>query len=259
MAIAVYPEHSRVLMGGISVDQEVRWLLTEKLFLVRTSRVNPQEDAAGRRLMALATFDSTLEALRYVNAISEDESNHWRDKMWRAVGLDPPGTAESGKVQLVYLGDGEPPQREPISLVPQYPRTVARRGETLSAFDGRMQIQEVEYDDSVTVVRWQIDPLPDVDAAFPELAAALEEDLAGMDDWAIGHFRFKNREALQQHRMRQLALEDSVGTEYSEHPVSAKSGGVGGIKGITAFTPGTPSHAERLIVHWLGSSITLPL
>lgn len=241
------------------MDQEVRWLLTEKLLRVRTGWVEPQEDVARRRLMALATFGSTLEALRYVNTISEDESIQWRDKMWRALGLDPPGTAESGEVQLVYLGDGEPPQHERINLVPQYPRTVAGLRETLSAFDGLMRIEEVEYDDSVTVVRWQIDPLPDVDAAFPQLAAALEEDIAGMDDWAVGHFRLKNHQALQQHRIRQLALEDSFGTEYSEHQVSAKSGGVGGIKGITAFTPGTPSHAERLIVHWLGSSISLPL
>jgi hypothetical protein len=241
------------------VDQEVRWLLTEKLLHIRTGRKNPQEDVARRRLMALATFSSTLEALRYVNAISEDELTQWRDKMWRALGLDPPDTAESGKVQLVYLGEGEPPQHERVNLVPQYPRTVTGLREALSAFGGRMRIEEVEYDDSVTVVRWQIDPLPDVDAAFPELVAALEEEIAGMDDWAIGHFRFKNRQALQQHRMRQLALEDGVSTEYSEYPVSAKSGGVGGIKGITAFTPGTPSHAEQLIIHWLGSSITLDL
>lgn len=241
------------------MEQEVRWLLTEKLLHVRTGRISPQADVARRRFMALATFSSTLEALRYVDAISEDELTQWRDKMWRALGLDPPDTAESGKVQLVYLGEGEPPQHERINLAPQYPRTVAGVRETLSAFDGRMRIEEVEYDDSVTVVRWQIDPLPDMDAAFPELAAALEEEIAGMDDWAIGHFRFKNRQALQQHRMRRLALEDSVGTEYSEHPVSAKSGGVGGIKGITAFTPGTPSHAEQLIIHWLGSSIRLGL
>jgi hypothetical protein len=59
-----------------------------------------------------------------------------------------------------------------------------------------------------------------------------------MDDWAIGHFRFKNLQALQQHRMRNPVLEDNVGTEYCEHPVSAKSGSVGGIKGIAAFPSG---------------------
>jgi hypothetical protein len=162
-------------------------------------------------------------------------------------------------MQLVYLGDGEPPQPERMNLVPEYPRKVPGRREALRAFDGSLRVEDVEFDDSVTVVRWQIEPMPDVDAAFPELAAALEDDIAGMDDWAIRHFRFKNRQALQRHRIRHLVLEDTVGTEYSEHPVSAKTAGVGGIRGMTAFTPGTPSHAERLIIHWLGSSMTLDL
>jgi hypothetical protein len=162
-------------------------------------------------------------------------------------------------MQLVYLGDGEPPQPERMKLVPEYPRKVPGRREALSAFDGSLWAEDVEFDDSVTVVRWRIEPMPDVDAAFPELAAALDEDIAGMDDWPVGHFRFKNRRALQRRRIRRLVLEDTVGTEYSEHPVSAKSAGVGGIKGMTAFTPGTPSHAERLIIRWLGSSMTLDL
>jgi hypothetical protein len=241
------------------MDQEVRWLLTEKLLQVRTSPVNPLWDVGRRRSLDLATFNTTLEAFRYVNAISDEESIQWRHKMLRALGLDPPGAVEPGTMQLIYLGEGTPPQRERINLVPQYPRTLAGPLETLSAFDGCLQIEKVEYDDSVTVVRWQIDPMPDVDAAFPELASALEEDIAGMDDWAIEHFRLKNRQALQRHRMGLLALQDSVGTEYSEYPVSAKSGGVAGIRGITAFTPGTPSHAERMIILWLGSSVTVNL
>jgi hypothetical protein len=241
------------------MDQEVRWLLTEKLLHVRTGPVNPREDVIRRRSVALASFNSTLEALRYVNALSDEELCDWRDKMWRTLGLEPPNCAEPGTMQLVYLGEGEPPQPERMNLVPEYPRKVPGRREALSAFDGSLWVEDVEFDDSVTVVHWRIEPMPDVDAAFPELVAALEEDIAGMDDWAVGHFRFKNRRALQRHRIRRLVLEDTVGTEYSEHPLSAKTAGVGRIEGRTAFTPGTPSHAERLIILWLGSSMTLDL
>jgi hypothetical protein len=202
------------------MDQEVRWLLTEKLLHVRTGLVNPREDVIRRRSVALAAFNSTLEALRYVNAIADEESLECRSKMWRALGIEPPNAAEPGTMQLVYLGDGEPPQPERMNLVPEYRWKVPGRREALRAFNGSLLVEDVEFDDSVTVVRWRIEPMPDVDAAFPELAAALEEDIAGMDDWAIGHFRLKNRQALQRHRIRQLVLEDAVGTEYSEHPVS---------------------------------------
>jgi len=159
--------------------------------------------------------------------------------------------------RMVYIGEGEPPQPERINLVPQFPRKVSGPPETIGAFTGCLRVEEVEYDDSVTLIRWEIGPMPDVDAAFPELAAALEEDVSGMDDWAIEHFRSKNREALRRHRVPRLELEDNVGTEYSEHPV--RSGGAAEIKGITAFTPGTPSHAEQLTLHWLGSSLTIDL
>jgi hypothetical protein len=177
--------------------------------------------------------------------------------MWRAIGLEPPGASAPGQIQLVYLGDDAPPVPTHDSWVPQYPRTISGTRESLEAFHGGFRIDEVEYDDSVTLVRWQIGPMPDVDAAFPELAAALEEDTAGMDRWAIEHFRAKSRDALRRSRVPVLDLEDDVGTEYQGHRV--QSGGAAEIKGITAFTPGTPSHARYLVVHWLGSSLQVDL
>lgn len=238
------------------MDQEVWWLLAEKLLHVRTGPLTPNDDVISRRSRALATFGSTLEALRYVNAISEDESIQWRNKMWQAIGLEPPEVAEPGTIRLVYLGEGEPPQLE-RNLIPRYPRKVSGPSETIGACSGCLRAQEVEYDDSVTLIRWQIGPLPDVDAAFPQLAAALKEDVSGMDGWAVEHFKSMNREALRRHRVPRLELEDNVGTKYSEHPVG--SGGAAEIKGTTAFTPGTPSHAEHITLHWLGSSLTIDL
>jgi hypothetical protein len=243
----------------MTVDQEVQWLLAEKLLHVRTGAVNPRVDVISRRSVALATFNSTLEALRYVNAISEEESIQWRNKMWRALGLDPPDVGEQGTMHLVYLGDGEPPKPEHINLVPQYPRMASGPSETIEAFGGSLRIEEVEYDDGVTLIRWHIETMPDVNAAFPDLAAALEEDIVGMDDWAAGHFRSKNYVALTRHDVPRLALDDDVATDYFEHRVSAKSRPGVEIAGITAFTPGTPSHADYLMIHWLGSSLKINL
>ena len=245
--------------GGRTVDQEVQWLLAEKLLYIRTGLVNPREDVIRPRSVALAAFGSTLEALRYVNAISDEESIGWRNKMWRALGLDPPNVGEPGTTQLFYLGDSEPPRSERINLVPQYPRKAIGPSEAIEAFGGSLRVEEVEYDDGVTLVRWQIETMPDVDAAFPDLTAALEEDIVGMDDWVVGHFRSKNRAALARNHVPRLGLEDDVATDYFEHPVSARSRLGVEVAGITAFTPGTPSHTEYLMIHWLGSSLKFSL
>ncbi len=217
------------------MDQEVQWLLAEKLLHVRISRTVPWADVISNRSRILTAFNSTLEALRYVNAISEEESVQWRDKMWRTIGLDPPGPAEPGKIRLVYLGEGEPPQPDHESLIPRYPRRIGGPHETVDAFGGRLRIDEVEYDDSVTLIRWHMSPVPDADAAFPELAAALAADTVGMDQWAVEHFRVMNREELWRLRIPRFELEDDVGTEYSHHPISG--GGVTGsdIKGYNGL------------------------
>jgi hypothetical protein len=241
------------------VDQEVRWLLTEKLVHARTGLAAPWVEPIGPRSRILTSFDSTLEALEYVHAISKDESVRYRNKMWRAIGLEPPGPAEPGQIRLVYLGDDEPTRGAHEILEPTFPQKIAGPRETIHAFGGTLEIKDVEFDDSVTLIRWRISPLPDVDLAFPELAAALADDTAGMDEWAIEHFRKMHREALWQLRVPRFSLEDNVATEYVEHPVGC--GGISGldIKGTTAFTPGTPSHAEHLLVHWLGSTLKITL
>jgi len=244
-------------MEGSTVDQEVRWLLAEKLLRVRTGPVMPGEDVITRRSRVLATFSSTLEALRYVNAITEEESLDWANRMRRAVGFELPEIAKPGTSRAFYVGDGDPPRPEHVNLVPQYPRKVPGLPAALEAFGGRFRVEDIEYDDSVTLIRWQIGPLPDVNAAFPDLAAGLEDDISGMDDWAVEHFRSMNRHELQWYRAPRIELEDNVGTKYNKHPV--RFGGAAEIKGTTAFTPGTPSHAVRLTVLWLGSSLRVDL
>jgi hypothetical protein len=80
-----------------------------------------------------------------------------------------------------------------------------------------------------------------------------------MDDWAAGHFRSKKYVALTRHDVPRLASEDDVAAGYFEHRVSAKSRPGVEIAGVTAFTPGTPSHADYLTIHWLGSSLKINL
>jgi hypothetical protein len=240
------------------VEQEVQWLLTEKLVRVRTRPETLGEDLSTDRSRILTSFGSTLEALRYVDAITEEESTEWGNKMWHAIGLESPEPSGPGKVRLVYLGEGDPPPQLPTNLVPRYPRRVVGQSEAAQAFGGTLRIEEVEYDDSVTLVRWQIAPMPDVDVAFPEVARALVEDTAGMDEWAIEHFKDMNRQALQRFRVPPLELSDDVGTVYSGRAVGGSGSGAEW-KGIAAFTPGTPSHARRLSVHWLGASAQIAL
>jgi hypothetical protein len=107
------------------VDQQVQWLLTEKLLRVRSGEAHTNEDVITRRSRALAAFGSTLEALRYVHAITDGESVEWGNKMWRAIGLEPPGESEPGTIRMAFLGDGEPPRADGSSLIPQYPRRIA--------------------------------------------------------------------------------------------------------------------------------------
>jgi hypothetical protein len=240
------------------LEQEVQWLLAEKVLQARISMAARRAPVVTIRAQSLASFGATLEALRYVGSISEDEAAAWRDRMWEAIGLDPPGPAAPGTVQLVSLADGEHPHSDQQSLVPRYPRRVAATDETIEAFGGSWRIDAIEYDDSVTLIRWRIGPMPDVDAAFPGHAAALASDTVGMDQWAVDHFRTMQRKGLWQ-VVHRFELRDDVGTEYRDHPIS--SGGVTGahMKGVTSFTPGTPSHVRQLHVEWLGASGTFDL
>jgi hypothetical protein len=164
------------------MDQEIHWYLAERVIGARTFPPQLQRDLVAYRSRAVSTFAATLAAFRYVQAISEDESTQWRNRMLQALGVDPPGPPGSNTGQLIYLGEGEPPRNEPVpALVPQYPRSVVVPPNETEVCGGALRVLEIDYDDSVTLVRWRIAPFPDVDALFPHIAHAIALDTAGMD------------------------------------------------------------------------------
>lgn len=100
------------------MDQEVRWLLAEKLLHVRTGLVHPRRDLISRRSVALATFNSTLGALLYVNAPSPRRSGFSGVTRRGGRSVSTPSMSESQDDANWSLGDGEPPRPERMNLVP---------------------------------------------------------------------------------------------------------------------------------------------
>ncbi len=234
--------------------QEVQWYLTERLVEKRTRPIPPGRTTIEYRTQALGAFGATLEALRYVDELSAEEVSSWSRRMFRALGVhidEPTGPGS----HAVYIGDGPPPTQERGPSMPQFPKRVDRRNlGTCHAYGAQLKLDEVEYDDMVTAVRWTIAGPFDVDAAFPEHFAALEADVTGMDDWAAELFRDKTRENLRLWQVPVLSLSDDVGTEYEASPRGTRSQ-ISRMEGLTLFAPGTPSHARRLTFGWHGSTI----
>jgi hypothetical protein len=234
--------------------QEVQWYLTERLVENRTRPIPPGWTTIQHRTHALAAFGATLDALRYVDELSAAEVSDWSRRMFRALGVQIDEPRGPGS-HAVYVGDGAPPEQDWGPSMPQFPKRIDRRNlGGCRAYGAELTLDEVEYDDTSTAVRWTISGLFDVDAAFPEPFAELQADLVDMDDWAADLFREKTRDNLQMWHVPTLSLGDDVGTEYEASPKSIRSQS-GRATGLTLFTPGTPSHARHLRFVWHGSTI----
>jgi hypothetical protein len=236
------------------VRQEVQWYLTERLVESRTRPVPPGQTTIEHRLLALAAFGATLEALRYVDELSADDVSDWSRRMFRALGVQIDESQGAGS-HAVYVGDEPPPEPGCGPSMPQFPKRIDPRNlGACRAHGAELTLDEVEYDDNATAVRWTISGPFDVDAAFPEPFAQLQADVTGLDDWAVDLFRDKTRDNLRMWRVPAISLGDDVGTEYAASPKSIRSQ-PGRITGLTLFAPGPASHARRLSFGWHGSTI----
>ena len=92
------------------MQDEVRWYLVEQLSLARG--LAGLDDISQRREGILAHFGGSLEAFRHLGVMSHDEINDWNDRMLVALGIKPPERVP-GVAQVVWVGDGEPPEPDP--------------------------------------------------------------------------------------------------------------------------------------------------
>jgi hypothetical protein len=129
--------------------------------------------------------------------------------------------------------------------------------EEFEVHGGRLRIIAVEFYDSAVVVRWRVSPEPDVTSAFPDEAAALEQDLVGLEGWAAEDLRQKGRRKLSMMRLYTFGLSDDVGTFYV--PMGSRHGG--GPHGMTgeAEFHAPPPEASLLLLSWLGLEVPLPI
>jgi hypothetical protein len=237
------------------MDQEVQWFLTEQLVQARTLWHQRSQDIVSWRSSTLGHFGAALEAFRYLKVITDEESADWYRRALSAVGiaLTDAGSGARG----IYLGEGDSPAL-PDAPMPKFPRHIEGVRGSVRVQGGRLRVLDADYDDSVTLVRWEISPIPDVELLFPNVASALEHDTEGMDDWAVDHFRQMSRNALQDFRLTEFGLSDDVDTTYVPQRRTQRGDG-STLSGVTAFLPGTPSHATRLDLAWHGKLLPISL
>ena len=240
------------------MKQEVQWYLVEAL--IRARGLAGLDDIAQQRSGVLAQFGGTLEAFRYLDAVSQDEVTDWNNRMLVALGLVPPEPLPPGRgavARIGWIGDGEPPVYVPPTPS-QFVRQVLGPDQEFEVFGGRLRVLAVEVYADCLAIRWRAAPEPDIRAAFPEETAALERDIEGTDEWAADVLRTRGAHQLAMRRMWAFELADDVGTEYMRRGWNSGSGG-NGTSGGSEFTPAPPASATRVTLRWLGTTIDIPL
>jgi hypothetical protein len=239
------------------VKPQTQWYLVEALADARAGAGGGQDYEAKQR--SLIHFSGVLGAFRYLDEITQDEEQTWNRKMLVALGYEPPEPGPPGTATAIYVGD---PKKRPPAPQPQDPpvfiRSIAGPDQEFDVHGGRFRVIAVEiYDTSVTI-RWRSAPEPDVWAAFPKEAAALEQDMEGLEEWAAEELRRKAAQRMTMRRLHEFNLGDDVGTTYL--PSGSSGGGrVGERAGDARFIPAPPSTASVLTLTWLGFEVTIPL
>lgn len=210
---------------------------------------------------ALAYFAGVLAAFRYVGDVTQDEEHTWYRKMLVALGYEPPDPPPPGTAQFIYVGDPAkcPVEPEQPPGAPVFVRSQPGPNEEFEVHGGRLRVIAIELYDSVVAVRWRAAPEPDITLAFPQESAALEQDLEGLEDWAVEDLRAKGRQRLRTMRLyRRFVLTDDLGTAYMPNG-SSSGGGNHEMTGEARFQPGVPSTASVLTLSWLGLDVPIPL
>jgi hypothetical protein len=240
------------------VKPETQWYLVEALSNAR-GRVGRRDDYEAKQNQ-LSHFAGVLAAFRYVGDVTQDEEHIWYRKMLVALGYEPPDPAPPGTAQAIYVGDPAerpvpPPQPE---SAPAFVRSQPGPDAEFEVHGAKIRVIAVEFYDSAVVVRWRVSPEPEITAAFPHEAAALEQDLVGLEDWAAEDLRRKGQQKLSMMWLYKFALTDDLGTPYFQMG-SGHSGRPHEMTGESRFQPAPPSGVSLLTFSWLGLEIPIPI
>ena len=242
----------------LSVKSEAQWYLVEALSNAR-GLLGIRDDYEAKQ-NGLSHFAGVLAAFRYTGDITQDEEHAWYRKMLIALGYELPDPPPPGMAQAIYVGD---PEKRPIppsspSSAPEFIRSLQGPDREFEIHGGKLRVIAVEFYDSVVLVRWRVSPEPDIASVFPEEAAALEQDLVGLEDWATEDLRRKGQQQLRMLRLYKFGLTDDLGTLYSSMG-SGHSGRPHEMTGEVRFQPAPPAAAASLSFSWLGLEVPIPV
>ncbi len=240
------------------MEPEAQWYLVEAL-------ANARADAGVRddyetKQKRLSHFAGILAGFRYLDAVTQEEQQTWYRKMLVALGYELPDPAPPGVAQAIYVGDPKKRPSEPRvpESTPRFVRSVAGPDQEFEVYGGKLRIVAVEIYDTAVAIRWRCAPEPDISLAFPAEAAALEQDMEGVEDWAAAELRRKAGLGMRMRRLYRFGLADDVGTPYFQR--GQRSGGGGGVMtGEAEFQPGPPSNTSGLVLSWLTLEVPIPL
>ena len=169
---------------------EAQWYLVEALASAR-GQLGIRDDYEAKRTQ-LSHFAGVLAGFRYLGAVTQEEEQDWYRRMLVVLGYELPDPAPPGVGQSIYVGDPakRPPRPEPRS-VPVFIRSQPGPEEEFEIYGGKLRVIAVEFYDSAVAIRWRVAPPPDIASAFPNEAAALEQDLIGLEEWAAEDLRKK--------------------------------------------------------------------
>jgi hypothetical protein len=241
----------------LEVRPEVQWFLVEAL---SNARGSPRAlDDYESKQQELVHFAGVLSAFTYLEELTPEEKQTWADKMLVALGYKVPGQSPDRISRAIYVGDPAKiaARQTPPKSPPVFVRSQPGPDEEFEVHGGRLRVIAIEFYDSVIAIRWRVSPLPDVTSAFPDEAAALEQDLVGLEEWAAEELRQKGHQRLAMMRLYSFGLADDLNTPYIQ--MGSNHGGGGNEMAGEARFKAPPSEATVLTFSWLGFEVPITI